>query len=200
MKRRPAFGVRRPSRWVGALVVIAACGAEESRRADGSTASDDTADGALVDTANVSGPLVPLRQLIAEGAYAHGLPRRDVIARFGRPDSVRSMPVPNRHDPSVTDSVVQLLYPTARYTYYVVTQGPGEILDEALITSNDHLRHTSPGIGTSEGTLRAAYGAPASERPGELVYECRTCEVPEPLTFVLVDGTVTEIRFDYYVD
>jgi len=143
---------------------------------------------------------VTLERYIAEAAQAHGLTRAQLIARLGEPDSVGSMPVPNRHDPAVTDSVVQLLYPGARYTYYVVSAGPGEILDEARISSKEHLRHARPGIGSPESEVRAAFGAPTAARAGQLEYECRTCEVPEPVTFVLGNGRVSEIRFDYYVD
>ena len=183
-------------------VVLGACdgATHEAARSDDAPAVAVDSTRARDDGSAPPAPLVPLETFIAEGAFAHGLTRREVLARFGAPDSVSSMPTPNRHDPSVTDSVVQLHYAAARYTYYVVTQGPGEILDEASVSSNEHLRHTSPGIGTRATELRAAYGEPVTAHEGEVVYECRTCEVAEPVTFLLRDGRVSGISFDYYVD
>ena len=197
MKWHRVPGFRRQKWQAAILLFFAACDAPAERPA---SAPANTERPSASDSADAPVVLVPLREYIARGAYAHGMTRAQLVARFGRPDSVTSTPVPNRHDPSVTDSVVTLDYPAARYVYYVVTQGPGEILDAAHIGDNVHMRHPSPGIGASPEEVLTAFGTPMRSSDDRIEYECTTCEVPEPVTFVLSNDRVARIEFDYYVD
>ena len=186
------------------MLLLAACGSGEEPSADGAETDTVSAEPAATRGADAApGPApVTIDVYIREGAIAAGLDRAGVIARFGEPDSVVRIAVPNRHDPAVTDSVVTLEYAGARYVFYVVTAGGGyDILDGAEVESNEHLRHTAPGIGTPEASLRAWFGEHGVERERELEYDCASCEVPQPVTFELdADDRVRRIRFDYYVD
>lgn len=182
------------------LLLAAACDGAQERPPAPPADSPGPAPVDAPRTADDAPPPVSLRDYIAEGAHAHGLTRAQLVQRFGRPDSVASIAVPNRHDPAVTDSVVTLVYPEGRYVYYVVTQGPGEILDAAHVFADTHLRHATPGIGATADEVRAAFGTPLRAGADRLEYECTTCEVPEPVAFVLVDGRVHHVEFDYYVD
>lgn len=145
-------------------------------------------------------PPPPLDVYIREAARAANLDRSGALARLGAADSVGARAVSNRHDPSITDTVVTLHYPASRYVYYVVTAAGRDLLDLAVIGSNEHLRHARPGIGTPADSVRAWFGAPARATDAELEYECAACEVAQPVTFEIDDGRVRRIRFDYYVD
>ena len=142
----------------------------------------------------------PREQWLIEGPIAAQLDRAQLVQRFGAPQRIESQPIPNRHDPSVTDSIVQLHYAGARYVYYVVTQGSHALLDDALIRDPSHLRYAAPGIGTPADSLRAWWGEPTNGTDTTLEYDCTSCETPHPATFVIQDGVVREIRFDFYVD
>lgn len=143
---------------------------------------------------------VALDVFLREGARAAGLDRAGTIALLGTPDSIAARAVANRHDPSLVDSVVALHYPDAAYHFYIVTAADRDLLDLADIAGDAHLRHTPPRIGTPADSLRAWYGAPAQETAAHLIYECASCPAPLPGTFVIANGRVHRIRFDYYVD
>lgn len=147
-----------------------------------------------------AGPPVPRDVWLTEALAAAPLDRAALIERLGAPERMSARALPNRHDPTVTDSVVELVYPDARFVYYVVTAGPRDLLDFAEIASNAHLRRTPPGIGTPADSIRAWWGDPVAQHADELEYDCGTCEVPRPATFVIEDGRVQRIRFDLYVD
>lgn len=191
--------MRRPLRGLAlACVAAAACGrpAAEVTRPPADTTS----------TARVPAEVrrryerVPLEVYAREGALVAGFDREATVARLGPPDSSRSVATTNRHDPQITDSIVTLHYDGGRYVFYVVTQASRDLLELAMITSDEHLRHATPGIGTSADSVRALLGPPVATRPGTLEYDCLTCEVPLPVTFEIENGRVRAIRFDYYVD
>lgn len=128
------------------------------------------------------------------------LDRAELTARRGPPLHTATHTQPNRHDPSITDSIVVLDYADARIAYYVVTAGSTDLLDFAEVRSDAWLALRPPGIGTRADSLIAWWGAPVSRSDSTLEYDCATCEVPHPATFVLEDGRVRSIRFDLYVD
>lgn len=131
---------------------------------------------------------------------AAGLDRDALRDRLGTPARTRVHAQPNRHDPSVTDSLVELEYADARFVYYVVTAGAKDLLDFAEVRSNAHLALTPPGIGTPVDSLRAWWDVPVASTDSTVEYDCTACEVPHPTTFVIEDGRVRAIRFDLYVD
>ena len=137
---------------------------------------------------------------LQETLRAARLDRAALIGELGAPRRLVRHPQPNRHDPGVTDTLVELVYDDARFVYYVVTAGGGELLDFAEVHSDRHLRLTPPGIGTTNDSLRAWWGAPVAVTDSTFEYDCSACEVPHPATFVLRDGAVRAIRFDLYVD
>ncbi|HEX6588299.1 MAG TPA: hypothetical protein VF039_04705 [Longimicrobiales bacterium] len=126
--------------------------------------------------------------------------RAGLIGEVGAPRRAIRHPLPNRHDPAVTDTLVELVYDDARFVYYVVTAGGGELLDFAEVRADRHLLLTPPGIGAPADSLRAWWGAPVAATDSTVEYDCSACEVPHPATFVLRDGAVRAIRFDLYVD
>ena len=129
-----------------------------------------------------------------------GLDRSALRDHLGTPARAVAHAQANRHDPSVTDSLVELEYADARFVYYVVTAGSNDLLDFAEVRSNAHLALIPPGIGTPADSLRAWWGAPIAATDSTVEYDCSTCEVPRPATFVIDDGRVRAIRFDLYVD
>ena len=137
---------------------------------------------------------------LRDALVAARLDRAALRAELGDPSRTTAHAQPNRHDPSLTDSLVELAYGDARFVYYVVTTGPSELLDFAEVRDNRHLALTTPGIGTPADSLRAWWGAPVAATDSTVEYDCTTCEVPHPATFVLSDGRVRAIRFDLYVD
>ena len=142
----------------------------------------------------------PLDSFLLSALRAADMTRAGVVAAFGQPDSVRSLPTANRHDPAVTDSLVTIFYGDARYDFYIVSQGPAELLDHAIVTGNRHLRYDAPRVGTPADSLRAWWGEPVSASSSALEYDCSACEVPHPARFVIAQGMVREIHFDLYVD
>lgn len=151
-------------------------------------------------------PATPAAPPVARDAWlrqalvAARLDRAALRDTLGAPSRTTPHAQPNRHDPSVTDSLIELDYGDARFVYYVVTAGPGELLDFAEVRDDRHLALTPPGIGTPADSLRAWWGAPLTETDSTLEYDCASCEVPQPATFVLEDGRVRTIRLDLYVD
>lgn len=149
---------------------------------------------------------VPQDEPIARDEWLRGtlraarLDRSALGAALGAPTRTTAHAQPNRHDPSVTDSLVELDYPDAHFVYYVMTAASRELLDFAEVRSDAHLALTPPGIGTHADSLRAWWGAPVAASDSTLEYDCGTCEVPHPATFVILDGRVRAIRFDLYVD
>jgi hypothetical protein len=137
---------------------------------------------------------------LRDALAAARLDRAALRAELGAPSRRTAHAQPNRHDPSVTDSLVDLEYADARFVYYVVTAGPSDLLDFAEVRDDRHLALTPPGIGTPADSLRAWWGPPVASTDSTLEYDCTTCEVPHPATFVVADGRVRAIRFDLYVD
>lgn len=108
--------------------------------------------------------------------------------------------VPNRHVPGVRDTLFELFYPGLR----VGIHHPGggrDLLSSVVVAEDRYLGFPRLGIGTTEEEVREALGVPEAAAGDSLTYLCRTCPgAEEPVTFVLEDGRVVRIRFDYYVD
>lgn len=208
--RRQASRVRLPGRRAGGaprlavllvvLLVVAGCSraAEASSAPTAEPSSTPTTDGAQPQAP--TGRPAAMAPWLEDTLWPAELERAALIARIGEPVRVDSRPQRNRHDPSITDSVVVLTYEDARFVYYVVTTARRDLLDVAEVRSNAYLRRTPPGIGTAADSLRAWWDPPIATTDSTLAYDCRTCAVPHPATFLLEDGTVRAIRFDLYVD
>src|SRR2546423_5636391 len=86
--------------------------------------------------------------------------RNAVAAQFGRPDSVRSQPAPNPHNPAQTDTIVDVFYPGLRLHYWVVAavQAERDLILEIDVSDNRYLRYPSLGIGASADALVSAFG------------------------------------------
>ena len=176
------------------LLAGAACAAPEAAQ---------ERDAARTSEAPVTAPVatpVARDEWLRESLAAARLDRAALRATLGAPRRTTLHAQPNRHDPAVTDSLVELEYADARFVYYVVTAASNDLLDFAEVRDDRHLELTPPGIGTPVDSLHAWWGPPVAATDSTLEYDCGACEVPHPATFVLRDGRVRAIRFDLYVD
>jgi hypothetical protein len=93
-----------------------------------------------------------------------------VRAKLGEPRLVRERKQQNRHDASLTDVVVTLLYPEAEVSFYRMEAG-GELPLTVRVFSP---KMTLPGglrVGSSLSQVRALLGEPTGEDEGVLLYE-----------------------------
>lgn len=138
--------------------------------------------------------------------YRTGLVLRDagldeLERRFGAPAALEREPVPNRHVPGQTDTILTVRYPGARLRIYQVAGGRG-MLERAEVSDSRWLTHARPGVGTPADSVLAWLGEPKERSTGRLVYDCRTCAAggEDALTFHLEDGRVARIEWAFYVD
>ncbi|HSJ10212.1 MAG TPA: hypothetical protein VK928_09870 [Longimicrobiales bacterium] len=132
-----------------------------------------------------------------------GRTRAELAARLGEPDSTSARTVENRHDPSVTDSVLTLHYPGLVAEIYRAGYDGKEILASVEVSDAVHLRPmVDAGIGTSADAVRAALGEPATATATLLEYVCDECLVSghETVRFTLEEGIVRRIHIQYWVD
>ena len=123
----------------------------------------------------------------------------DRDAAVGVPDSVRSEPVPNRHVPGQTDSLITQFRPGLEVELYRTAPG-AQFVQRIDVRSNRWLT-VGPGISSSITDVTDSFGAPAESTDSSLAYTCHACgPVEEPITFYVRDLRVHRVRFAYYVD
>jgi hypothetical protein len=100
--------------------------------------------------------------------------RRAVTAQLGRPDSVRSQPAPNTHNPAQMDTIVDVFYTGLRLHYAVlgVTEGETDILLEASVSDNRYLKYPDLGVGANVGAIVSALGQPEERTKDTYSYSC----------------------------
>lgn len=110
----------------------------------------------------------------------------------------------NRHDPSVTDTLVTWSYPGVEIHLHQVGNGGPEFLSEVEVTDNRYLRYPAAGVGAARATIHELLGPPSAARGPEEgdTYPCERCEgAPEPVTFRYdAQGRVRAVLFSFYVD
>lgn len=190
--------MRSMNRAAAGLVLLSAMCACTGREPPGHAAETDSAAPAAAVTP--VGPPIERDAWLRDALAAARLDRIALREQLGEPLRTTRHAQPNRHDPAVTDSLVEIEYPDARFVYYVVTRSANDLLDFARVRSNRHLALMPPGIGTAADSLRAWWGAPVAASDSSLEYDCTSCEVPHPATFEIRDGRVRAITFDLYVD
>lgn len=175
------------------LVALLACG----RGDDGSPRGEARRDPALPDL-----PPAALRdQFVQHGLLLPIGTRREMRDTLGTPRRVSSEAVTNRHDPARTDSIVRLHYPGLVAEYYVVSQGPTEMLQAVRTTTGRWLRFPALGVGAPRERLRRGLGEPGHAADSVWEYECGSCMgASSPVRFHLRRDTVHAVEFRYYVD
>ena len=123
--------------------------------------------------------------------------RAELRARFGEPDSIAAVTVPNRHVEGVTDTLFTVHYPALIVSIH--TPGGGDDLPSSVqVDDNRYVAFPRIGIGAAADSVIAALGEPTRRDPDGLVYDCG--EVEQPVRFELADGRVRRIAIAYYVD
>lgn len=139
-------------------------------------------------------------RFVRSGLRPIGETREAIRGSLGEPDSTTREAVQNRHDPSRTDTIIQLHYPgfTARIHRPADLD---DLLDQVTVRDNRYLQQDAVRIGMPWSEVRSRLGEPEGERDGGYLYSCDTCgPVSEPIIIFVDDGAVSSIRFDYYVD
>jgi hypothetical protein len=111
----------------------------------------------------------------AENGFSIPDSRRSAVAtQLGRPDSVRSHPIPNTHRPAQTDTVVDVFYPGLRLHYVVlgVIEGETDILLQADVSDNRYLKYPALGVGANVAELIRVFGQPEERRDDTVSYTC----------------------------
>lgn len=195
MGRRDERGSNRVLRRCGAVVLYAlvtACGARTpDRPAPGE-----------VQPAEVAAEPVDC-DTYADGALlVRAESREEFVAALGEPDSVTTVTWPNRHDGTITDTIVALHFAElSAVLWRPGHEGAGELLEHVEVRGNRHLRWPTLGIGAAAGEITDALGPPTERSPNRMVYRCGADEAEaEPLVFMLANGTVERVMFNWYVD
>jgi hypothetical protein len=137
------------------------------------------------------------------GPMQPGGTRAELAAALGPPDSVHSRAVPNRHDATVTDSIVTLFHDGLVAEFHFAGYDGKEILAALQISDDRYLRPDSPvRLGEDEAAVRAALGEPDVADIDFLEYTCEGCLVAghEAVVFVLERGAVRRIDLRCWVD
>jgi hypothetical protein len=140
---------------------------------------------------------------IRDGLLLPGETRAELEEALGEPTERQVVPMENRHDPAITDTIVAWTYPGVVFHLHRVGSGGPEFLTDVEVMDNRYLRFPGVGIGVAREEVRAAMGPPQEEaNPSEDIYLCRNCEGPdEPVTFRYgPDGRVRSILFSFYLD
>jgi hypothetical protein len=129
--------------------------------------------------------------------------RKAVAIQFGRPDSTHSEPTPNKHNPTQTDSTVEVFYPGLRLHYIVlgIKEGETDILYRADVSDNRYLKYPSLGIGANRAAIVKAVGEPEVRPDGAYSYECALHVMAGVTLFFYFDGDRVKLaEYWFYVD
>ena len=153
----------------------------------------------------IPGPPPPSADdFVRDGLLLPGQTRAELLVALGEPRQRQVVPMENRHDPAITDTIVAWTYPGVVFHLHQVGSGGPEFLTDVEVMDNRYLRFPGAGIGVAREEVRAVMGPPHEEAPdpSEDIYLCRSCEGPyEPVIFRYgTDGRVRSILFSFYVD
>lgn len=184
---RPEGPMKATPTMIGLCCVLAACPRDAS--------PPDTA----TDTA-VASPEVTCDEYVEQGLAVRARTREEFRAALGEPEQIGSEATPNRHDPSVTDTIFRLHYPGLIAQIRRPAPG-GDLLEQVEVVNNQHLTYPTLGMGATAEQITSALGAPQESTEGRLLYVCGAEIRPEePVIFLLANGRVAEVRFTWYVD
>ena len=145
----------------------------------------------------------PVEAFFRFGPVALGATRAELRASLGEPDSVTARALANRHDPSLTDSVLTLHYPGLRAAFYLAGYDGKELVAEVVIADDRYLRPDSPlRIGMPAEDVRLLLGEPTSNAAGVLGYACGSCDAAgyDRLELRLEDEGLRQITLAYWID
>ena len=189
--------VRTPSNLGSATPIVAATSTPPVSAAP--VASADTAP-----SVHFSSPKDSLCGEMAENGLLIPNTRRSAVAtQLGRPDSVRSQPAPNPHNPVQTDTVVDVFYPGLRLHYWVVgaAQAERDIILEIDVSNNRYLKYPSFGIGATAEALVSAFGERGERREDGYRYSCALHVMSgADMDFHFGSDRVQLITYRYYAD
>jgi hypothetical protein len=139
----------------------------------------------------------------SEGPVELGSSRTELEARLGVPDSVHAHTVANRHDPTVTDSVLTLYYGGLIAEIHRAGYDGKEILAGAVISDGRFLQPGAPvRLGQDTDAVLTALGEPDEREAATLLYVCDECLVAgqETVRFIMERDTVRRVELRYWVD
>lgn len=139
------------------------------------------------------------RAWVEEGLAIDSLTRAGLRARLGEPTDVVAATEPNRHIPDAIDSLFTLSWTGVSVAVRTPPSGT-DLVERVSVQDNRWLRWPDPGIGSTEERVIDVLGAPQERQPGVLRYACGSGPVDEPVGFIITEGIVSEIIFDFYVD
>jgi hypothetical protein len=147
-----------------------------------------------------SPPYVSCEDYVEQGLAVTARSREDFRAALGEPERIQSEPIPNRHDPALTDTIFQLEYEGLVAGIHRPA-GMDDLLERVHVRDNRYLTYPELGIGAPEDRVLSSLGPPDERTDRQLLYVCEPrFEPEEPVLFVLEDGRVVEVQFTFYVD
>lgn len=186
--------------WIALVIVLAACRRDIPPDRSSNVTSSSSTTGSLAPTHSpsvdsVRDDLVEHGLLVPEGR------REAVIAKLGRPDSIRSHAEANPYDPAVTDSIAYLFYPGLRLDYLVGAGDRGELLQLADVSDNRYLKYPALGVGASAAAIVSTLGEPWKRTDTTYSYACGRCIGPDnPIIFHLDGGRVRRVEYHFYAE
>lgn len=139
------------------------------------------------------------RAFVEDGLALDSLTRTGLRAQLGEPQRVEATTEPNRHIPDAVDSLFTMVWPGATVLMRMPPAG-NDLVEQIALTDGRWLRWQTPGIGAAEARVMEVLGQPQERQPNVLRYACGGGPVDEPVGFVIENGSVARIVFDYYVD
>lgn len=161
----------------------------------------------FVATACAGPPDLPPGETAAERCVAYverglaldSLTRAGLRARLGPATEETVATEPNRHIPDAIDSLFTMQWIGLSVDLRTPPSGD-DLVERVTVTDDRWLRWTDPGIGDTEEGLREFLGTPQERQTDVLRYACGEGPVSEPVGFVITEGVITEVVFDFYVD
>ena len=180
--------------------VFAGCRGDSPPYRGSSVATSSTASGRIAP--NRSAAADSLRDdLVEHGLLVPDGGREPVIARLGRPDSVRWHTESSAYDPAMTDSTAYLFYSGLRLDYAVRKGNQPDLLQIADVSDNRYLKYPALGVGATVAAIVSALGEPSERTDDSYSYVCGRCVGPgEPVIFHLQGGRVKGVEYQFYVD
>lgn len=185
------------------VLALFACGAERpDASGDAPPSGDGPGPGAQAPGAD-GGPGLPVAVLVArvdERDADGGLALLDDLAPAS---AVRAEPLPNAHDPSLTDTLRTLAWDGLELRLYRVTSSGQDLVQELVVTGGGHDTGLGFGVGATRAEVRAALGEPGRTDDGRWswdLYDDDDDPTPTALTVAFgPDDRVTEIRWGFYM-